>query len=263
MGSAPLSGEQALLGCRVLVTRPRHQASGLVQHIEAEGGEALCLPTIEIQPLPLNDLGWDMGGDAAPVDGIIFISPNAVENGIEPLRDAGLLNRDVRVAAVGSATANTLRSADIPVDLVPQQGADSEALLAHPDLQRVAGQRYLIVRGEGGRELLATTLRERGAEVRYAEVYCRVIPEQGGERLRSWLAARAVDVLTSTSAAGLRNLLDLAGAKAVPLLRVLPLVVVSERMLQLAVQLGFKGPIQVAEAAGDIAVTEAVIELWT
>ncbi|WP_275576186.1 uroporphyrinogen-III synthase [Aquitalea magnusonii] len=58
--------------------------------------------------------------------------------------------------------------------LFPTAGSDSEALLALPQLADVAGQHWLIVRGQGGRALLADTLCARGAQVSLAEVYQRV-----------------------------------------------------------------------------------------
>lgn len=257
-----MSRTHRLRGCRVLVTRPGHQSAGLQNAIESEGGHALLLPTIEIRPKESPEALTAMLRQIGDCHLLLFISPNAVKWGVPGLRDAGLLAAQARIAAVGQTTATALEVAGVPVDIVPARGADSEALLAHPELQEMAGRRVLIVRGEGGRELLADTLRERGAEVYYAEVYRRAVPERGGAQIKGWLAGGDIDVVTATSAAGLQNLVQLTPREAANGLYRLPLVVVSKRMLQLAAALGFTGPIEVAAGAGDTAITEAVSALW-
>ncbi len=252
----------ALVGRSVLVTRPRHQADGLIDAVQRLGGTARVFPTLAIVPVALSAA---MIGDVQSLhagDWAIFISPNAVDAGMGLLAQAGGLPSGVGVAAVGRATARSLHENGIARVLVPQQGADSEALLALAPLHDLTGRRVLIVRGEGGRELLGRTLVERGADLRYAEVYRRVMPEDADRsQLLAWLAAGAVDLLTATSPAGLENLVRLAGAEGGAALSRLPLVVVSERMLQQAERLGFRGSVQVAEGAGDDAITKALVAL--
>lgn len=250
-----------MAGCGVLVTRPVHQAQGLSSVLQALGARVLLFPTIEIVPTPVTELLLAPFSNGRRLDCLIFISPNAVEQGMNLIGRAGGVPEGVTVAAVGKATARCLRERGITVGLVPEQGADSEALLALPALQQVAGQHILIVRGVGGRKLLGQTLEQRGARVEYAEVYRRTLPAAADNRLADWLAAGQVDVVTATSPAGLENLAALVESETKDSLLRLPLVVVSERMLQLAAGLGFKGPIRVAKGAGDDAVGDAVVAL--
>src|SRR5690606_34287481 len=107
---------------------------------------------------------------------IIFISTNAVEHGLRLFRRPGDPWPAAPVVyAIGRATAQALRAAGIAA-LEAEGRMDSEALLALPALQSVAGQRVLIVRGEGGRSRLASTLAARGAHVDIAESYRRLCP---------------------------------------------------------------------------------------
>jgi uroporphyrinogen-III synthase len=72
----------------------------------------------------------------------------------------------------------------------PRKAAfDSESVLALPAFQApaVAGRRVLILRGDGGRDLLGDTLRARGAEVEYLTCYHRNGPTRRS-RLRCWIA---------------------------------------------------------------------------
>lgn len=243
-----------LQGRGILVTRAAHQADGLVAQIESHGGRAIRFPALEILPArdPVEakeqlEQSWDQ---------MIFISPNAVRHANELM--AGATPKARRLAAVGEATARTLRKLGLPPDLVPTDRQDSEGLLALPGLQEMAGRRVLIVRGEGGRPLLGDSLRARGAKVGYAEVYRRSCPTADPvPLLQSW--HDQVDIVTTTSSEVLGNLLGILGERGGELLRKTPLLVISERMASRAAELGFRRIIQAA-GADDAAVIQALCD---
>ncbi len=128
--------------------------------------------------------------------------------------------------------------------------------MALPELQQVEGQRILILRGEGGRARLGDVLRERGAEVTYAEVYRRQRPEAGGLPTPDW---RQIAAATATSGEILENLLALIPDQARHWLQQRPLVVVSERIAEQAKALGFE-QVWVAREASDTALLETLME---
>ena len=167
-----------LHGWRVLVTRPAAQAERLSDLIQKRGGEALQLPVIEISP-PADPPGTEnLLCRIGNADLGIFVSRNAVTWTWKLLGENRGLPGNIRLLAVGEGTAAELSRAGF--DDVAHAGgtSDSEALLQLPELQeeRVRGKHVLIFRGMGGRELLADTLRQRGATVEYIEVYRRTAP---------------------------------------------------------------------------------------
>jgi len=246
-------------GVGVLVTRPAHQASGLCALIEQSGGRALRFPVMAIAPVADPRAALALVGRLAQYNLAIFISPNAVEFGFDLIEKTARMPAGLKLAAVGEGSARALfqRAGRAP-DLQPQERFDSESLLALPELQQVSGWRIAIFRGEGGRELLAETLRARGAEVDYIEVYRRERPLVDRAALALQLRRGEVNVVTVTSSEGLRNLLELAGDENSAQLRRLPLVVVSERTAELARSFGFSQPVLVAAKAGDAALVEVV-----
>jgi uroporphyrinogen-III synthase len=243
-----------------LVTRPAHQAGALARQIEAAGGRPVLWPALEIQP-PRSEAELEhLPRRLAQAHIAVFVSPNAVEQAVAHLAPAAW-PATVALAVVGAGTARALRERfGRGPDLCPAERYDSEGLLALRALQQVAGKRVVIVRGEGGRELLADTLRARGAAVEYAEVYRRACPSTSPADARAALAGGEVDIVTVTSAEALHHLLHLAGDLA-ERLRVLPLVVVSERMRQEALELGFLRPALVARSAGNEALIET-LRVW-
>ena len=248
--------ESALQGRAVLVTRPAHQAQHLVGLIQEAGGRAVLWPVLEIVP-PARE-PEQLASQLAAADIAIFISPNAVEQTLARVPPV-LWPARPALAAVGAGTARMLREQlGRGPTLCPNGQFDSEGLLALPALQQIAGKRVVILRGEGGRELLANTLRARGAQVEYAEVYRRRCPEQAPEEARAAVQAGAVGVVLATSAEGLRNLVHMAGPLADSLRR-LPLIVVSERVAVTAAELGFNETPRQARAASDEAMLEAVV----
>jgi len=226
--------------------------------VEAAGYEAVQLAAIEIrEPADLGAL-QTLVETLPTYDLAVFISVNAVNHGLDYI----LVRRDwpkhVNIATVGASSAAALREHGLKPDLVPAHRFNSEALLALDELQDMHGKRVVILRGNGGREHLHDTLLERGAEVAYVEVYRRACPEIDPHLMRSLLRPGMLDVVTVTSNETLQNLYAMAGQEGQPLLRALPLVVVSERQAVLAQELGFEYAAMVAENAGDAALVEAL-----
>ncbi len=250
MGDA-FAGDCDLGGAGVLVTRPAHQAEPLCRLIEARGGRPVRFPAIEIREPRDRAQALAVLAALESYDLLVFVSANAVSRTLAMLAPGVRLGRGrQRVAAVGEATARALTGRQVAVGLVPESGRyDSEGLLAAPALQELAGRRVLILRGEGGRELLAAELRRRGAQVDYAEVYRRALPEvDPGPLLAAW--GHEVQLVLATSVEVLRNLECLVGVGELDRLRSTPLVVASERIAEAAQARSYRR-ILLAEGAGD------------
>lgn len=229
-----------LRGLKILVTRPAPQAQPLCEQIEAEGGTVLRVPTVEIQPPDDEEKLRRLLSAAERFEIALFVSPNAVERGLAYLLRYGSLPAHWRVGAVGGATAEALRARRVRVDIIPENGFNSEALLAHPALQNIQDHRILIFRGQGGRELLAQSLGERGAYVEYAEVYRRTRPPTDAESLCALWQTPGVDLVTVTSSEILENLAAMLGPPGKLLLHKTALLVVSERIAQQARAMGIR-----------------------
>lgn len=250
-----------LNGIRVLVTRPARQAQALCNAIETLGGEVLRLPVIEISD----------PSDIRPALKIInkldrfaiaiFISANAVEMTHALITARGAWPATLKIAAVGKRTAAALQHLGKHVDLMPQHGSDSEALLSLAELQDVAGKDIVIFRGEGGRELLADTLRQRGAHVEYAEVYRRMKPDVDASAVQQAGEAGKIHIITITSNESLLNLCDMVGGRGRHWLHKTPLVVISQRTAELAREMGFKTVI-IANHTSDEGLVDAIKEWY-
>ena len=258
MTEAPSTGSGPLQGCGVLVTRPAHQATGLCRHIERLGGRSIAFPVLEITAArdsrPLEDCVLRLDD----FDIAIFISANAVEHALGFI----LAKRDwpaaVQTAVIGRRSAEALEAFGLRADIAPQERFNSEALLELEALQDVAGRRVLIFRGNGGREYLADTLRERGAQVQYIEAYQRSRPDADSASLVDAWRKGKINVVQVNSVESLENLFSMLDHEGRVLLRKSPLLVVSERMLPVAERMGFARPPILAADATDEAVLDAL-----
>ena len=190
---------QPLQGLTIVVTRPRDQALQLAQKIEQAGGVPLLFPLLDITPVQDTDALNKQIALFGQFNMAIFISPNAVHYGIAAIRAAGSVPNSLRIATVGQGSAQALRESGISNIIAPAERFDSEGLLALPELQNVSGWRVMIFRGDGGRELLGDTLRERGATVEYVSCYQRSKPQQD----KGVLMAAEPDAITVTSSEAL------------------------------------------------------------
>jgi len=247
---------ERLAGLTILVTRPLHQAGHFCRLIEAAGGQVLSFPVIEIAEVVDPERLEQQLSTLGRVDYLVFISPNAVAKGLPKLRP--YLLQTTQIAAIGKKTAQAIEAQGLQVRIVPHRGANSEALLEHPELQTLSGKQVVIVRGGPGRDLLEATLRERGAEVTLLDVYRRTIPQHEDALLPLLMQT---DMIAITSNEGLYNLFAMSDDVARERLLHMPLLAGSRRVLELASELGFTATHIKAESPADDAMLEALL-MW-
>lgn len=247
---------------RVLVTRPAGQESGLVAMLKAAGYSVFHQPLLELEPLPV--LTRQQRQRVTELDRyqqVIFISGNAVRFGMVWIADYWpRLPTGVTWYAVGESTGNLLRDFGIEAE-TPAHAMSSEGLLALPGLQSVAGQRLLIVKGEGGREVLREELVRRGARVDTLACYRRRCPGLEPGELARRLANWSIEVVLISSGEGLANLLTLLSTEETTKFREMCLVVPSPRVENMARGAGFSR-IVIASNASDRAMVRALDD-WT
>ena len=243
----------SLNGHKILVTRPAPQSEHLCKLITTEGGQPIRLPVIQIVDIDATSTLQDCLAYFNKSYAAIFISANAVKKVMPTLLARHDLLECTRIIGVGKHTADTLRSYGLNA-FCPAPPFNSEAILAMPLLEKtmIQGKKIVIFRGEGGREFLIETLRKRGAQIEYMNVYRRIRPSTP-----TWLANSKLDILTATSVEGLQNLFTMFVGQTER--KQIPLVVMSQRVRLAALKLEIKAPIFVAPTASDEGLLAAII----
>ena len=201
-----------LFGKRIAVTRTRKQAGEFVERLRALGADAFELPTIRIEPPRNKREFYELVADAHIYDWIVFTSPNGADAFFtafyEIYRDARDLG-GARIAAIGPATAERVRSYRLQVDVQPEKYVAEEIVQALQKETSVENLKFLLARAEGAREALAVELTRLGAIVDEAVAY-RTVPETddltGGIRR---FRAEGADMITFTSSSTVENFLAL------------------------------------------------------
>jgi uroporphyrinogen III methyltransferase/synthase len=205
--------DRPLFGRRIIVTRAREQASGLVERLAALGAATVELPVIEIgEPADGGHALREAAARVGAYDWVTFTSANAVGRLFAALGDVGRDTRalaDSKVAAIGPGTAEALAAAGVRADLVPERFVAESLLEAFP-----AGPgRVLLPRAAVARDALPAGLAERGWAVDVVEAYRTVVGQPPPEALAAAATASAV---TFTSSSTVTNYLAVAGDLPVP-----------------------------------------------
>lgn len=249
-------------GPAILVTRPAGQAAGLCRALAERGYRVFHQPLLELEAL--EDVPPSQRRQLLDLDNyqhVIFISANAVRHGMERIADYWpQLPVGLNWYAVGEATATLLTEYGVQV-CAPGEAMNSEGLLALEPLQSVAGERVLIVRGEGGRSLLREELARRGARVDELACYRRKCPHLGPGELARQLEKSGIQLILISSGEGLLNLQALLSPQETTKFSHISLVVPSPRVAAMAHKAGFDRVITAGNAS-DPAMLRA-LEEWT
>lgn len=235
----------------VVITRPRRQAGPLAEAVAALGRTPVVLPLLEIDPVEDRALLHTTFRDLERYALVAFVSPNAIDAAFAHIAawPAG-----VAIAVVGASSRAALAQYGVTeeatriVSPLDPARSDSEHLIEALDaalgLHSLRGRRVLVVRGDGGRELLPDALRAAGAEVETVAAYRRRVPDLTPElaaQLAALLARPNDWIITSSEA--LRGLAGLAGrlhpAMTVADLQRQRLIVPHPRIAETARALGF------------------------
>ena len=209
---------KTLEGVKILITRPEKQNVLLSAKLRNLGATTIELPTITILP-PNNTDPLDKSiRSISQYDWVIFTSVHGVRFFSQRLKSLGEPSdklKQVRVAAIGPATAAALERLGKEADYVPTQYLSEKIAVGLGDVE---GKRILLPRADIASKKLPELLRQRGAEVEEVVAYRTIIPEGlSADRLKSVLN-QGIDVVTFTSPSTVRNLAQIVGANELTVL---------------------------------------------
>jgi uroporphyrinogen III methyltransferase / synthase len=208
-----------LFGKRIVVTRPREQATDLIERLEGLGATVIEAPMIHIAAP--DDYGpLDRAcAEAGTFDWIVFASANGVDYFVRRLQAGPGDLRDlkgVRLCAIGPGTGERLARHGIRVDLMPSECRVEALVAALGAAGSLEGARVLLPRADVARDVLADELRRSGADVTEVTAYRTLLADiesHDGPDIYRMLLDKQVDVVTFTSASTVKAFVQLYGAE--------------------------------------------------
>jgi uroporphyrinogen III methyltransferase/synthase len=208
-----------LYGWRVLVPRTKDQAGVMSERLRGYGAVPVEVPTIAVEPprTPTQMERAIKGLVTGRFEWIVFTSTNAVRAVREKFEAYGLDARafaGVKIACVGEATADAVRSFGINPELVPSGDQSSEGLLADfPPFDEILDpiNRVLLPRADIATETLAAGLRELGWEIDDVTAYRTVRAAPPPAEIRDAIKSGGFQAVCFTSSSTVRNLVGIAG----------------------------------------------------
>lgn len=209
-----------LYGWRVLVPRTKEQAASMSARLSGYGAIPQSVPTISVEP-PRNPAQMERAIKGI-VEGryqwVVFTSVNAVSAVWEKIVEFGLDARSfagVRLAAVGTKTAQAVRDLGMTPELLPDVTKQNAAGLVEvfpdyvEDLDPVG--RVLLPRADIATDVLVDGLVERGWEVDDVVAYRTVRAAPPSAEIREMIKSGGFDAVCFTSSSTVKNLVGIAG----------------------------------------------------
>lgn len=233
----------------VLVTRPAPEGIQLSQLIQLSGDHAVYFPTIDIRPLKDLTRFKKQVSSLDQCDVVIFTSPQAIYQSAAMIHAQWTqFPKHLQIVCIGRGTANAINQANLPSPVYPKTDWNSEGVLNLSLFKNIKGKKIALIRGKNGRKLLAEELTRRGANVISMIVYERSLPKLDK---KPNLDLNRIDVIVCTSNDIIRNLKKLVGRAGFDMLAQKVMIVVGERMADLAREMGLKKILSANSASHD------------
>lgn len=230
-----------LFGKNILVTRARTQSSKLVEKIMDLGGNPIEVPTIKIEKIENNlELEKEIE-NIKEYNYLILTSQNGVNIFFDKLNSMNLDIRalsNLKICAVGPATAKELKSRGIIADIVPEKFV-AEAM--YDELKSILNKedKILIPRGANARDFLVDKLNEI-CTIKEVHTYKTVLEDENKEEIISLLNEEIVDYITFTSSSTVSNFIDIIGKENIDKLKNVKVISIGPITSNTAKELGLE-----------------------
>jgi len=199
--------KKPLFAKKIAITRARHQSTKLGTALSEKGAEVIYIPVLEIQPIKPNKKLEEAIKELKNFYGIIFTSTNGVniffDSLFENKKDIRALN-NIKVFAIGEATANALFSKGILCDFLPDSWT-SEGIVDILKTLDLKNKHILLPRAEDARDIIVEYINNHGGICHVIPMYRTVLPKKPEE------LKEKPDVITFTSSSTVKNFIALYG----------------------------------------------------
>ena len=240
---------EPLRGQVIVTTRAKRQSESMTALLTALGAEVIEAPAVAVKPVAdlsrvdqalrnLNDYDW-----------LVLTSVNGVEALADRMRELGLdlaPLRGLKLAAIGPATADSLRLLGLEPLVVPEKFV-AESLADALGQRFREGERFLMLRSDIARAALRDALRGMGAVCDDIPIYQTALPDPLPDDVLHQLRGGGLHWITFTSSSTFRNLRKLLGADADRVLRSVKLASIGPITSQTLREAGFEPAVEARE----------------
>ncbi len=199
--------DRPLFGKRIVVTRARAQASGLIADLTELGAQCIEIPTIQVTAPPDNTPLENAIANIRQYDWIVFTSVNGVKFFFDTLFKS---KKDVRsmghlkCACIGPVTKEELMQHGIVSDVLPESYRAESVIDAFSGMD-IKDKKILLPRAREARSILPEELAKMGARVDEITTYITKQVEEKKQQLIELLESRGIDMITFTSSSTVKN----------------------------------------------------------
>jgi uroporphyrinogen III methyltransferase / synthase len=211
--------ERALENKVAAIACSREKAGALSSGLRDLGAEVLMLNIIALHPIPDNIELDEALNELGRYDWAILTSAYGAQLFARRLQELKISldrSKDIKICAIGPATAKILRESGVRVDLIPENFVAEGVLLALEEYyggsKGLAGKSILLPRAQEARDVLPQSLRSSGAIVKIIPCYRNALGNVSREMMEK-LKSFPPDLLIFTSASAVNNFLMLIGSE--------------------------------------------------